>query len=143
MNTEEAVDLRRRIMQAVKSRDTKPEMIVRRLVHRSGYRYRLHRPDLPGKPDLTFPRLKKIIFVHGCFWHGHDCKRGAREPKENAEYWRRKISRNKERDAKEQEILRAMGWDILVVWECQLKLKNHEELKKRIIGFLGTENLEA
>lgn len=138
MSTEVA-DLRRRTMKAVKSRDTKPEMVVRRLVHRAGYRYRLHRPDLPGKPDLTFPRLKKIIFVHGCFWHKHDCKRGAREPKENAEYWRRKVGRNKERDARQQEELRTMGWDVLVIWECQLK--NRETLGQRITKFLRTENL--
>lgn len=127
-------------MQAVKSQDTKPEMTVRRLVHKAGYRYRLHRSDLPGKPDLIFPRLKKIIFVHGCFWHGHDCKRGAREPKENYEYWRRKISRNKERDTKEQEALQAMGWDVLVIWECQLK--NYEVLSERIMEFLKTGGID-
>ena len=114
-------EARSRTMRAVKSRDTQPEMLVRRLVHSMGKRYRLHRADLPGKPDLTFPRLKKIIFVHGCFWHGHNCKRGAREPKENAAYWKRKISRNRERDAAAQEALRAQGWDVLVLWECQLK----------------------
>lgn len=130
----ESAELRRRIMQAVKSRDTKPEMIVRRFVHRSGYRYRLHRTDLPGKPDITFPRLRKIIFVHGCFWHGHDCKRGAREPKENADYWRVKISRNKERDAESLEALRLMGWSVLIIWECQLK--NLGALGERILVFL-------
>lgn len=134
MITEVVSDLRRRTMQAVKSRDTKPEMMVRRLIHRAGYRYRLHRSDLPGKPDLTFSRLRKIIFVHGCFWHGHDCKHGLREPKENAEYWKRKITGNKERDAKQQAQLRAMGWDILVIWECQLK--NHEAVSERIMEFL-------
>jgi len=137
----DADDLRRRTMQAVKSQDTKPAMIVRRLIHKEGYRYRLHRRDLPGKPDLTFPRLKKIIFVHGCFWHGHDCKRGAREPKTNVEYWRQKINCNKERDAKEQEALQTMGWDVLVIWECQLKDSN--TLKERITSFLGTVSLLA
>jgi DNA mismatch endonuclease (patch repair protein) len=132
-----ADDLRRRTMQAVKSRDTKPEMIVRRLIHKAGYRYRLHRNDLPGKPDLTFPKFKKIIFVHGCFWHGHDCKRGAREPKTNTDYWRQKINRNKARDAVEQNALRAMGWEVLVIWECQLK--NIDILKARIKGFLGVD----
>lgn len=116
-----ANDLRRRTMQAVKSYDTKPEMVIRRLIHKEGYRYRPHRNDLPGKPDLTFSKLNKIIFVHGCFWHGHDCKRGAREPKTNIEYWRKKIKRNKERDITEQNLLKAMGWKIFVVWECQLK----------------------
>ena len=109
------------IMRAVKGRDTTPEMIVRRMVHAMGKRYRLHRHDLPGKPDLTFPRSRKIIFVHGCFWHGHDCKRGDRQPKDNAEYWMQKISRNKARDTRSQEALKSLGWDVLVIWECQLK----------------------
>lgn len=130
-------EARSRIMRAVKSRDTKPEMIVRRMVHAMGKRYRLHRADLPGKPDLVFPKSHKIIFVHGCFWHGHDCKRGAREPKENAEYWRAKISRNKERDVKSQEALRSMGWDVLLVWECQIK--DHEALSGRLKEFLEIE----
>lgn len=121
-------------MRAVKSRNTQPEMLVRRLVHSMGKRYRLHRADLPGKPDLTFPRLKKIIFVHGCFWHGHDCQRGAREPKENAAYWKRKISRNRERDAVAQEALRTQGWEVLVLWECQLK--DHAALNDRLAHFL-------
>lgn len=126
---------RSRIMRAVKSRNTQPEMLVRRIVHNMGKRYRLHRADLPGKPDLTFPRLKKIIFIHGCFWHGHDCQRGAREPKENADYWRQKIKRNRERDAKIQETLRTMGWSILVLWECQLK--NREALGHKLTQFLS------
>ncbi len=108
-------------MRAVKGRDTTPEMIVRRIVHAMGKRYRLHRADLPGKPDLTFPRLRKIIFVNGCFWHGHDCKRGDRQPKENADYWAKKISRNKERDAQTLEALKSLGWDVLIIWECQFK----------------------
>ena len=121
-------------MRAVKSRDTMPEMIVRRMVHTMGKRYRLHRADLPGKPDLTFSRLKKIIFVHGCFWHGNDCKRGARLPKENADYWANKINRNRERDAKAQAALLIMGWDVLVIWECQLK--DRRALSNLIIRFL-------
>lgn len=122
-------------MRAVKGRDTTPEMMVRRLVHAMGKRYRLHRDDLPGKPDLTFPGLKKIIFVHGCFWHGHECKRGARQPKENAAYWKKKIRRNKERDAESQEALRAMGWDVLIIWECELKAR--EEVCDRLKLFLS------
>lgn len=128
-------ELRSRTMRAVKSRDTKPEMVVRRMVHAMGKRFRLHRDDLPGKPDLAFPRLRKVIFVNGCFWHGHDCKRGDRQPKNNAEYWANKISRNKERDQRSVEALRAMGWDVLVIWECQLK--DREALKKRLTEFLG------
>jgi len=122
-------------MRAVKSRNTKPEMIVRRMVHAMGKRYRLHRQDLPGKPDLTFPRLKKIIFVHGCFWHGHDCKRGDRHPKENADYWANKIKRNQERDTAAQTALHSMGWDVLIVWECQLK--NREAIDEKLKLFLS------
>jgi DNA mismatch endonuclease (patch repair protein) len=121
-------------MRAVKGRDTTPEMIVRRMVHAMGRRYRLHREDLPGKPDLTFPRLRKVIFVHGCFWHGHDCKRGARQPKENSEYWVKKISRNRARDVKSQEALKLMGWDVLVIWECELK--DRDALRDRLKTFL-------
>jgi len=124
-------------MRAVKGRDTTPEMMVRRMVHAMGKRYRLHRDDLPGKPDLTFPGLKKIIFVHGCFWHGHECKRGARQPKENAAYWKKKIRRNKKRDAESQEALRGMGWDVLIIWECQLK--EREAVGAQIKTFLAEE----
>jgi len=127
-------EARSKTMRAVKGRDTTPEMIVRRMVHAMGRRYRLHRADLPGKPDLTFPRMRKIIFVHGCFWHGHDCKRGARQPKDNAEYWIKKISRNKARDARSQEALKLMGWGVLIIWECQLK--DREALRGRLEDFL-------
>ena len=110
-------------MRQVKDRDTTPEMMVRRELHRLGYRYRLHRKDLPGKPDLVFPGRRKVIFVHGCFWHGHDCARGARVPKTNREYWTKKIARNVERDRLNLERLHALGWDSMVVWECELKDK--------------------
>lgn len=112
---------RSRTMRAVKSCDTTPEMFVRRLVYAMGYRYRLHRKDLPGKPDLTFRSRRKVIFVHGCFWHGHECKRGARVPKTHREYWETKIARNKERDSQHNEELQREGWGVLVVWECQIK----------------------
>ena len=128
-------ETRSKIMRAVKTKNTGPEKIVRSIAHAIGKRYRLHRGDLPGKPDLTFPRLRKIIFVHGCFWHGHDCKRGANQPKDNAEFWSKKISRNKERDVQSQEALRSMGWDVLVIWECQLK--DLEALRDRIKAFLS------
>lgn len=116
----ETPETRSRIMRTVKSRDTQPEMTVRRMVHGMGYRYRLHRKDLPGKSDLVFPARKKIIFVDGCFWHGHDCPRGARVPKTNVDYWRRKIDRNRERDAENLKALRQDGWDLLTIWECEL-----------------------
>ncbi|MGZ8226298.1 MAG: very short patch repair endonuclease [Methylococcaceae bacterium] len=126
--------LRSSIMRSVKSRNTQPEMMVRRMIHAMGKRYRLHRDDLPGKPDLTFPRLRKIIFVHGCFWHGHDCKRGAREPKINVDYWRNKIARNRFRDEDNRKKLNDLGWDVLAIWECELK--NTERLAEIIKVFL-------
>lgn len=112
---------RSEIMRAVKSRDTKPEIALRKSLHRLGYRYRLNVGDLPGKPDLVFPKYKAVIFVHGCFWHGHACKRGARTPKSNRIYWTEKIARNKERDKKNKIALKALGWRVITVWECQIK----------------------
>ena len=123
------------IMRAVKGRDTKPEMTVRRIVHSMGYRYRLHCKDLPGKPDLVFRSRRKVIFVHGCFWHGHDCKRGARTPKTNRDYWQAKIQRNMIRDTKHRSELSQSGWTTLIIWECELKDK--ENLIERIRLFLG------
>lgn len=120
-------------MRQVKSKDTGPEMLVRRTVHGMGYRYRLHRKDLPGTPDIVFPRRKKVIFVHGCFWHGHTCKRGNRLPKTNQEYWKPKIEGNKQRDKKNEESLRNMGWDVMTIWECEVK---EETLADRISTFL-------
>jgi DNA mismatch endonuclease, patch repair protein len=108
-------------MRAVRAKDTKPEMTVRRLVHGLGYRYRLHRSDLPGKPDLAFAGRRKAIFVHGCFWHGHDCKRGARSPATNVAYWGTKIARNRARDAETMAALADAGWQTLVIWECETK----------------------
>lgn len=131
----ETAEVRRRTMQAVKAKDTAPEMMVRRLAHRLGYRYRLHRRDLPGTPDLVFPARRKVILVNGCFWHGHDCARGARRPKQNANYWREKISRNEERDAKARESLQLMGWNILVIWECELK--ELTQVRQVLSGFLS------
>jgi len=119
--TETPEALRRRTMQAIKSKDTKPEWIVRRLLHAAGYRYRLHGKALPGKPDLVFAGRRKVIFVHGCFWHGHDCARGARQPQANAEYWSAKIGRNRDRDVRHLAALRADGWKAHVVWECEIR----------------------
>lgn len=122
-------------MRAVKSRDTKPELAIRRLLHRLGYRYRLHRDDLPGKPDLVFPGRSKVIFVHGCFWHGHECPRGARAPKRNAAYWQSKIQRNKTRDFQNIVKLEVSGWRVLVIWECEIN--NRDDLADYLIGFLS------
>lgn len=121
-------------MRRIRSKDTAPELMVRSLVHRLGYRYRLHRKDLPGKPDLVFPSRKKIIFVHGCFWHGHDCSSVARTPKTNTGYWVGKILRNTERDARHQSELKALGWNLLVVWECEIR--DAEALSSRLTSFL-------
>lgn len=125
-------------MRAVRSVNTKPEMTVRRLLHGMGYRYRLHRRDLPGAPDIVFPGRRKVIFVHGCFWHGHDCARGARMPATNVDYWRSKIGRNVERDARSIAELQQAGWSVLIVWECQLKVAQRDELNSRLKEFLGT-----
>lgn len=122
-------------MRAVRDRDTKPEMLVRKMVHRLGYRYRLHRADLPGKPDLVFPSRRKVIFVNGCFWHGHDCKRGARTPKTNTDYWINKVARNLDRDSANLKELRMIGWRPLVIWECELK--DSSKLKQRLRRFLS------
>lgn len=121
-------------MQAVKSRDTAPEMMVRRLAHGMGYRFRLHRGDLPGNPDLVFPRLRKVLFVHGCFWHGHDCARGARVPVRNRAYWTKKIARTRERDDSAKASLRALGWRVMAIWECELK--GSRTLEARVRRFL-------
>jgi DNA mismatch endonuclease (patch repair protein) len=107
-------------MRAVKSEDTEPELIVRRLLYAAGFRYRLHPKDLPGRPDIVFRRLKKAIFVHGCFWHGHTSRRGARTPKTNRDYWNEKIARNRGRDREHIRRLRRAGWRVLVIWECKL-----------------------
>lgn len=127
-------ELRSRIMRAVKSRNTAPELAVRSLAHRMGYRFRLHRHNLPGKPDLVFPRFHKVIFVHGCFWHGHGCVRGARVPKENRKYWLKKISGNRVRDEENLAKLFAAGWRSLVIWECDLR--NEQALKAQVRKFL-------
>ncbi|HEX7799530.1 MAG TPA: very short patch repair endonuclease [Asticcacaulis sp.] len=126
--------LRSRTMRAVKSKDTAPELRVRRLVHAMGYRYRLHRKDLPGHPDLVFPGRRKAIFIHGCFWHGHDCRRGARMPKTNADYWTAKIGRNRERDARTLAELAKLGWGVCVLWECELK--DEAALRRTLRAFL-------
>jgi DNA mismatch endonuclease (patch repair protein) len=107
-------------MRLIRSTDTKPELQVRRLVHGMGFRYRLHRADLPGKPDLVFPSRRKVIQVNGCYWHGHNCKLG-RMPKSGLEYWQRKIATNQARDRRTFRQLRRLGWECMTVWECSLR----------------------
>jgi len=122
-------------MRAVKSTNTAPERTVRSMAHKLGFRFRLHCEKLPGHPDLVFPRLKKVIFVHGCFWHGHRCVRGNRVPVTNQIYWLKKIQKNKERDKKTLQRLRKLGWKTKVIWEC--KLKKPETVLEGLADFLG------
>ena len=123
-------------MRRIRNKDTKPELVVRRLLHSRGYRYRLHRQDLPGVPDLVFPSRHKLVFVHGCFWHRHpdpSCKL-ARLPKSKLSFWKPKLQANRLRDKRNERDLRDMGWQVLVVWECELS--NKEQLENILIGFL-------
>lgn len=112
---------RSKIMRQIHGKNTSPEKTVRSMLHRMGFRFRLHRSDLPGCPDIVLPSRHKIIFVNGCFWHGHTCPRGSRIPKTNQTYWQTKIERNRERDNLCQQALSAQGWSVLVIWECELK----------------------
>ena len=123
-------------MRAIRSKGMKPELKVRSLAHRLGYRFRLHRKDLPGKPDLVFGPRRKVILVHGCFWHSHGCKT-AHVPKSNREYWEPKLQRNKMRDKKNIELLVANGWNALVIWECETR--DEANLENRLTAFLGRE----
>ena len=126
-------------MRKIRSADTKPEMMVRRTTYRLGYRYRLHRKDLPGKPDLVFASRKKVIFVNGCFWHLHkDCVDG-RVPSSNSAYWIKKLRRNVERDRENIETLRENGWKVLVLWECEVEKWDNGKLEKKIAKFLENE----
>lgn len=121
-------------MSRIRSTNTKPELLVRSLVHRLGYRFRLHRSDLPGKPDLVFVTKRKVIFVHGCFWHFHRCKRGQVRPKSNFEFWQTKRTGNKIRDARICRKLKATGWQVLTIWQCELR--NEEKLIQKLSRFL-------
>ena len=122
------------VMRQVKGRDTRPELAVRRLIWRLGGRYRLNRADLPGKPDIVLAGRRLVVFVHGCFWHGHDCARGARVPKANRDYWVAKIGRNRMRDAAARERLTALGWRVETVWESELR--DAPALEARVAGWL-------
>jgi DNA mismatch endonuclease (patch repair protein) len=126
---------RRRNMQAVRSGDTKPEIAVRKLLHRLGYRFRLRRSDLPGKPDIVLPRHRLAVFVHGCFWHRHDCKR-ATLPKTRTEFWEGKLSANAARDARVMDALHELGWLTVVVWECEIG--DHQLISHRITAALAS-----
>jgi DNA mismatch endonuclease (patch repair protein) len=129
---------RSRNMSRIRGKNTKPELLVRKLLHAKGYRYRLHGQSgaekLPGRPDLVFAGRRKVIFVNGCFWHFHDCKAGQHAPAANAEFWEAKRTRTRERDALQREQLKAAGWKVLTVWECQLK--DRSVLEDRLTAFL-------
>ncbi len=133
------VEKRSAIMRAVKSSGTAPERAVRAAVRKLGYgrRYRLNGAHLPGKPDLVFTSLSKVVFVHGCFWHGHDCARGARQPKDNAAYWTQKIMRNRTRDAVSLRALHSDGWSALVIWECETR--DTDALSRKLGRFLSAK----
>lgn len=129
---------RRRIMQSVGSKDTGPEWAVRRLLHRHGYRYRLHAKNLPGRPDIVLPGRRKAIFVHGCFWHSHNCQKG-KAPRSKLDYSGPKLAANVARDGRKAEELRALGWDVLTVWQCETK--DERALLAKLVEFV--ENAES
>lgn len=129
------------VMRQVKAQGTTPELKVRRLLTRLGARYRLHRKDLPGSPDIVLPGRRLAIFVHGCFWHGHDCARGSRVPKANRDYWVAKVARNRARDARSLEALAALGWRVDTLWECEMK--DEAALTVRLKGLLTTSQPTA
>lgn len=121
-------ETRSRMMSGIRGKDTKPELLIRHALHAKGLRYRLHAKDIPGRPDIVFPRFRSVIFVHGCFWHGHDCPL-FRLPETRTEFWRAKIERNQERDKEVVAMLMESGWRHLVVWECAIKGKDRLPLE--------------
>ncbi|WP_298084025.1 DNA mismatch endonuclease Vsr [uncultured Akkermansia sp.] len=127
---------RSQVMSRIRSKDTKPEKIIRSILHKLGFRFRINRKDLPGKPDIVLPKYKTVIFVHGCFWHQHEGCRIASNPKSNIDFWNKKFSNNIERDKKNQKALKKMGYRVFVIWECEVKffLKNSDELRKMLLS---------
>lgn len=128
-------------MARIRSKNTKPELRVRRLVHKLGYRFRLHHKRLPGRPDLVFPSRRKVVFVHGCFWHAHEGCKVANLPKSRSEYWAAKFERNRSRDAENQKLLEEAGWRVLTIWECEIK--SGAMLAVRLSRFLGPAKMNA
>jgi DNA mismatch endonuclease (patch repair protein) len=129
-------ETRSKNMAAVRSADTKPELLVRSALHKLGFRFRIHYKGLPGKPDVVFPSRKIALFVHGCFWHHHNCRKGRLMPVSNAEFWRKKIERNVERDKQVKDMLQEKSWRTIVVWECQTRRKDWaDRLIKKIKSF--------
>lgn len=134
-------EARRAVMRANKAKDTKPEVAVRRLLHAMGYRFRLHRRDLPGTPDVVFPGRRKAIQVHGCFWHQHEGCRRANVPGTRREYWAPKLARNVERDRASRARLEALGWSVTTIWECEVA--DHDAVVRRVKTFLGRAGREG
>ena len=130
-----APEKRHEIMQNVKTKNTVPEIKLRSLLHKNGFRFRVNRKDLSGKPDIVLPKYRAVIFMHGCFWHGHDCPRGQR-PQTNADFWNQKIDRNVIRDKSDVSLLESLGWPVLIVWVCEIKKKNEAVLLSRVKEFL-------
>jgi len=126
---------RRRCMAAIRGKDTKPELLVRSIAHRLGYRFRLHRRDLPGRPDLVFPSRRRVVFVHGCFWHQHPGCRFATRPATRASFWAAKLDGNRDRDGRMQAELEGLGWQVLTIWECETR--KLEAVGARLAAFLG------
>jgi DNA mismatch endonuclease, patch repair protein len=122
-----AKSVRSRIMSSVRTKNTKPEVIVRKHLHSAGLRFRLHIQDLPGTPDIVLPKYQTVIFINGCFWHGHDCKRGS-PPKSNTEFWLRKIEKNRFRDLRKTQELISAGWNVLTIWECDITVEKLNEI---------------
>jgi DNA mismatch endonuclease, patch repair protein len=127
---------RHKNMSNIRGKNTKPEIFIRKMIYHMGFRYRLHRKDLPGTPDLAFLSKKKVIFIHGCFWHKHNCKKGFSTPKTNSDFWREKRAKNVERDKNNLRKLRDLGWAYLIIWECSIKKRNMGELSITIMNFL-------
>lgn len=130
-----SAEIRSSMMSSVKNKNTKPEILVRSILHKNGLRFRLHRKDLPGSPDIVLPRYKTAIFVHGCFWHGHDCPKGSR-PTSNQEFWNEKLDGNMERDKANYISLQSLGWSVKIIWECSIQ----ETTANIINGIKGTVN---
>lgn len=123
---------RSRMMSGIRGKNTKPELLVRTYLHARGFRYKLHTSNLPGKPDLVFPKYRTVLFVHGCFWHGHQHCKYAANPKTNSDFWIKKLSANRDRDLKNESLLQTLGWHVLTIWECEIDELHLAQLAKAI-----------